>query len=482
MHNTHYVPSLTLFDEQQCSAIHNATLEVLRRTGVRVYEKEALALLKDAGAVVTDDNLVKIPAGCVEWALKQAPSRIGLCARGSTEAAVPLEGDTVSFGPGSDCPNFLDPKTGERRQFRKQDMIDCLHVADGLPQLSFVMSMGIPADFSEEEIKIKGNAYRQQFALMLEHSGKPIVFVADTRKDCEAIAEMAAVTQGGIEALRLNPNLLLYSEPSSPLRHSQTATEKLLFMAEAELPIVHSPAQMMGGTAPLSVAGALTQGNAEVLSSLLIHQLKKSGAPFVYGSGLHHMDMSTTISVYGAPEFQLARVAVASMGKYYSLPTWGYSGHTDSCVVDEQAAADAVFSVMIARLTGTNLIHDVGYIEGGLATSPEMMVLTSEIIDMIDYFSCGISLTSEAIAAEVIERVGPGGDHLTDDYTLTHFRELWQPILFDRSRYEVWKQHGAKKVQDRLKEKTISLMESHTPRPLPDKQKQEIEDVLKRES
>lgn len=479
MHHTHYNPSLTLLDTEQCIAVHNASLEVLRRTGVRVFEKEALALLKDAGAMVTDDNLVKIPAALAEWALKQAPSRIGLSSRGSNRVSVPLEADVVNFGPGSDCPNFLDPESGERRPFTRHDMIGCIRLADALPQIDFVMSMGIPNDFSEEGPKIMGNVYRQQFALMLEYCEKPIVFVADTRKDCEAIAEMAAVTQGGEDQLRMNPNLLLYSEPSSPLRHSQTATEKLLFMAEAQLPIVHSPAQMMGGTAPLSIAGALVQGNAEVLSSLLIHQLKKPGAPFVYGSGLHHMDMSTTISVYGAPEFQLARVAVASMGKHYGLPTWGYSGHTDSCIVDEQAAADAVFSVMTAQLTGTNLIHDVGYVEGGLTTSPEMIVLTAEIIDMIRHFGSGFSLSSEALATEVIDRVGPGGDHLTDDYTLEHFRDLWQPTLFDRSRYEVWQQKGAKRVKDRLKAKTIDIIENHTPEPLPAGHKQEIDRILK---
>jgi trimethylamine--corrinoid protein Co-methyltransferase len=119
----------------------------------------------------------------------------------------------------------------------------------------------------------------------------------------------------------------LYSEPTTPLQHSRTALEKLLLMAEAGLPVVHSPAPMMGGTAPVTLAGGLALGTAEALSGLLIQQLKRRGAPFVFGSGLHHLDMKTSISVYGAPEFQLARLAVADLGRFLLA---GIRRHSDS--------------------------------------------------------------------------------------------------------------------------------------------------------
>jgi trimethylamine--corrinoid protein Co-methyltransferase len=273
------VPRLGMLSREQCEAIHLASLEILRRTGVRIYHGEALDLLRQTDAVITDENLVRFPPGLVEWALKQAPSRIALCQRGSNQVVAPLEGRQVNFGTGSDCPNYLDPRTGERRLFTVADVMDCIHVVDALPELQFCMSMGIPSDLKT------ANPYRQQFALMLEHTTKPVVFVCDDRADCEAIAAMAAAAAGGMEQLRLNPTLLLYSEPSTPLKHSETATGKLLYMAEQSLPIVHSPAPMMGGTAPVTLAGGLALGNAEVLSSLVMHQLKHPGAPFVYGSG-----------------------------------------------------------------------------------------------------------------------------------------------------------------------------------------------------
>jgi trimethylamine--corrinoid protein Co-methyltransferase len=462
------LPQLKLLYRDHRTAVHRASLEILRRTGVRVFHEGALKLLRASGACIVDGDRVKFSPALVEWALRQVPSRIVLCERGTGRAAVTLEGRTVSFGPGSDCPNYLDPRTGQRRPFTSADLIDCIRVVDALPELDFCMSMGIPSDLSTD------SPYRQQFALMMAHTSKPIVFVCDDRADCEAIVAMAAAAVGGMASLRLNPTLLLYSEPSTPLTHTQTATAKLLYMAEQSLPVVHSPAPMMGGTAPATLSGAFALGNAEVLSSLVMSQLRNPGAPFVYGVQAHHLDMKTTISVYGAPEYQLARVMSAEMGRFYGLPTWGNAGMSDSCVMDEQAAADAAHSVLFALLSATNLTHDVGYLEAGLTTSPEMMVFTAEMISMMRRFMWGISLDSESLALDVIERVGPGGDFLSTDHTLAHFRDFWEPSLLNRRRFNGWIAEGGTRLGDRLKERTISLIEGHRSVPLQDEARQQL--------
>jgi len=470
-HAQRAVPRLELMDRHQCESIHQASLEILRRTGVRVYHEEARTLLQDAGCQVSDGNLVRIPPGLVEWALSQAPSAITLCERGSSMASVRLCLGESSFGPGSDCPNYLDPKDGKRRPFTLADLEVCVRLADALPEISFLMSMGIPQDY-------RGNAYRRQYATLIEGSKKPVVFVCNDGEDCRAIVAAAAAVAGGRDELRLNPTLLLYSEPTTPLSHSATATDKLLCMAAEGLPVVHSPAPMMGSTAPVTLAGGLALGNAEVLSSIVIHQRKRPGAPFLYGSGLHHMDMRTSISVYGAPEFQLARVAVACMGRYYGLPTWGYAGHSDSILFDEQAAADAVFSVQTALLSGTNLIHDVGYLEAGLITSPEMIVFTADMIGMMRHFTDGFGLSADDLALEAIHAVGPGGNYLGEDHTMLHFRELWQPELFTRQRFDSWQSSGSKGLGARLREKTMQIMSSHPGSPLADPLRGEVERIL----
>lgn len=457
---------------EQCDKIHDASLEILRRTGVRIYHDEALALLRQTGAVRIEENRVWFQPGLVEWAIENAPSRVPLCLRGSDTVIAPLERKVVSFGTGSDTTTFLDPRTCMRRSFSTDDLADCARVVDAMPELQFCMSHGIPMD-------IGPNPYRDQFAIMIKNTSKPIVFVCNDRPDCEAITAMATAAAGGITELRLNPTLLLYSEPSSPLRHSKTAVEKLLYMADQSLPVVHSPAPVQGGTAPVTLSGALAMANAEILSGLTIHQLKRSGAPFVYGSGMHHLDMITMASVYTCPEFVLARTAVAQMGRHYGIPTWGYAGDVNSCVVDEQASAEGTFSILASLLAGTNLTHDVGYLESGLTFSPEMVVLCDEIISMLRRYMAGISFDENSMAMDAIHDVGSDGNYLEHDHTIDNFRQLWRPSLFNRFTGEAWTRAGGKRLGEVIREKTISIMDNHTPEPLTDTVLEEIDYIMR---
>jgi trimethylamine---corrinoid protein Co-methyltransferase len=467
----HLQPRLAMLGPEHCAEIHAASCRILERTGVKVFHARALDLLRSMGARV-DGERAYIPPQLVDWALEQAARAFSLYWRGTQQAAVELDGRRSYFGPGSDTLRYLDPRSGERREYRLADIADCIRLCDGLPEIGFVMSVGIPRDVPVER------SYRHQFAAMLRNTTKPIVFVCNDLADIEAIAAMAAAAAGGMEALSQYPNILLYSEPTTPLSHGYEAVDKLLFCAQHRLPLTHSPAPMMGGTAPVTLAGAVALGNAEMLSGLVMHQIRQPGAPFLYGHGVHHLDMKAMVSVYGAPEFQLARVMAAEMGRYYRLPVWGYAGHSDSKVLDSQAAADAQFSVLVALLAGTNLNHDVGYLESGLAASPALIVLTSEIISQSRRFAAGVQLDAEALALEAIEAVGPGGEFMSHAHTLAHWRQLWLPQVFDRQRLEVWQQKGGAPVEARLRERAIALMDSHAVPPLPARVDQALDDIL----
>ena len=464
-------PHFGLLRREDCLRLHRASCTILRQTGVVVHAAAGRELLRQAGAVV-EDRLVKIPPSLVEWALASAPRAFALYRRGSDEVAIRLDGVGCYFGPGSDTLHYLDPRTGARRDFTLADLADCVRVCDALPEIAFVMSMGVPRDVPA------GSTYRHQYAMMLRHTTKPAVVVCNDRADLEAIAAMAAAAAGGADRLARFPTFLVYSEPSTPLQHSVEATEKLLFCAEHAIPVTHSPAPMMGGTAPVTLAGAVALGNAEMLSGLVMHQLQRSGAPFLYGHGVHHLDMKSMISVYGAPEFQLARVMAAEMGRFYGLPVWGYAAHSDSKVLDGQAAADAQFSILVALLAGTNLNHDVGYLEAGLTHSPEYMVLSDELIAMNRRFVAGVRLDDEALALDVIDAVGPGGTFMTHDHTLAHWRELWSPTLFDRERLGYWEEMGARDINARVREKTLAILDSHRSPALPDAVEEEISRIL----
>ena len=464
-------PQFSLLSETQLRDINSAALEVLRHTGVRFHHQGALDMLKKAGAFISGGNLVKFPARLVRNALASAPSRIMMCDRDGNPAMA-LEGYNVHFGAGSDCLNLLDPYTGEHRKFVQADLINGYHLCDALPNIHFLMSIGIPSDVDA------ALAYDTQMALMLEHSTKPIVFVTNDKASCQRAIDMAATVAGGYEALREQQHILLYSEPSSPLQQSETALDKLLMMAEYELPVVHSPGPQMGAVAPITMAGGLAVSVAEIQSSLVVHQLKRPGAPFVFGAGLHHMDMGSMQICYASPEFQLTKAAIAELGRWYGLPTWGYAGCSDAKVMDEQAAVEATLSVIMAKLGGSNLVHDVGYMESGLTASFEMFVLTDELAAMMDHFVKGIEVNDDTLLLNEIHNVGPGGNYIATKQTLKRFREFWFPGLLDRKIRSQWLDAGGTTLGQRLNTQVKDILTNHRPKPLTTDTKQKLQEIL----
>jgi trimethylamine---corrinoid protein Co-methyltransferase len=472
---TYRSPQFSILSDSQLEDIHLAALEVLRRTGIRFHHPGAVDMLKHAGAFVSDGNLVKFPTRMVENALSSTPGRVIMCDRNGKQAVF-LEGRKVNFGTGSDCLNLLDPESGEHRRFTQNDIINGYHLCDALPNIHFVMSIGLPADVDPK------CTYDVQMAMMLEHTTKPIVFVTNDQASCQRAIDMAAVVAGGYEPLREQQHILLYSEPSSPLQQSKTAVDKLLMMAEYELPVVHSPGPQMGGTAPITMASGLSMSLAEIFSSLVLHQLKKPGAPFIFGAGLHHMDMKATQICYASPEFQLTKAAIAELGRWYGIPTWGYAGCSDAKVMDEQAALEAMLSVLMAQLSAGNLIHDVGYMESGLTCSYEMIVLTDELVSMTNNLMKAIDTSTDSLMLDEIDRVGPGGHFLNTDQTLNRFRDFWYPTLLDRSIRSTWLRKGATTLGNRLNAKVKEIIKDHKPEPMNKSVVKQVNEILSRAS
>jgi trimethylamine--corrinoid protein Co-methyltransferase len=180
--------------------------------------------------------------------------------------------------------------------------------------------------------------------------------------------------------------------------------------------------------------------------------------------------MGTGLLSIAAPETSLALSAHAEVAQSFGLPTWGLAGATDSKEVDAQAGAESAFSILSQGLSGLNLIHDVGYMDSGMACSAEQLVMGDEIIAMTKRFIQGIEVNQETLARDVIETIGPGGHFLGKDHTLRHFKQqLWNPRLLMRKGYDEWRTLGSKDMAQRVKEKVREIIESHKAPPLPDK-------------
>jgi trimethylamine--corrinoid protein Co-methyltransferase len=302
---------------------------------------------------------------------------------------------------------------------------------------------------------------------VLSYTEKPYVFCCKDLNSLRDIYEMALLITGSEENFLKAPNIVQFTQPIAPLVHADSSLDKLIESAEKGIPITYYSAVMAGGTSLATFAGSLAQASAESLSGLVVGQSVRPGSPFIYGSFTSLMDMRTSVFSYGAPEVNLMTAAMTQMAQRYRLPFFGTAGCSDAKFPDGQAGAEAAFSCLNSFLSGSNLVHDPGWLDHGSLASPAYIVLVHEIIEMIQPYMKGIPVNEETLNIDLLEKVGPGGQFLTEDHTLEHFKDVWYPGIFDRSDLEQWKTAGSTKFDERLREQTLKVME-HQPEPLPD--------------
>lgn len=456
---------------EQCRALHEASVAILERTGVRLYHQEAVELLKKAGASVSEGNRVRIPAKLVARALNTVPKQVRLYDRHG-RPAIDLEGHRRYYGPGSDCLHIIDHRTGERRQPVLRDIIEGMTVCDALPHIHFVMSMFLPTDVHPMV------SDRYQMEAMLSHTTKPIIFVTNEFSGCVDAVEMAEIVAGGAEALREKPFIACYINVTTGLRHNPEALQKLLFMAEKGLPALYIPVVLGGVTGPVTPAGNMALVNAGMLAGLVLSQLKREGTPLIVpGWGGESLDMRTMVSPYCPPD---GRGMAHALAHYYGLPSFGLGGCSEAKLVDQQAAAEAALTLMVEALGGANLIHDLGYLESGLCGSLAQLVICHEIVGWLEHFMAPVEISPETLALDLIDRIGPDGQFLDTEHTLTHFRAHWYPTVFERGIYEQWREAGGKTLAERAAAYVDNILAEHKPEPLPADMLQAIRAVVRR--
>jgi trimethylamine--corrinoid protein Co-methyltransferase len=463
----------SVLSHDQVYEIHRASLEVLEKTGYKILSKEAIHLLKKAGARVQGE-IVKTPQHVVEECLRLAPKGFILYDR-EGKRALELEGRKSFFGTSTASPNTRDALTQEIHPTCIEDIVRGARIADALSNIDWVMPMGTSQDTPAQAAEL------YEFEAVVTHTKKPIVFIAYSPRGHQIVYEMAAQVAGGMDRLRERPFLVGYPEPITPLVYPQEVAEKLLYTADLGMPVIGGPADQAGATSPVTMAGTLVLMNAETLMGLVLSQLKRPGTPYILGGVPSVMDMATGGLSVGAPELSLMTAAYGDVARHYGLPTWGTAGCSDAKTLDQEAGIESAFSCLAQALGGINLIHDVGYLDMGMICSAEMLVMGDEVVGMVKRFLKGIEVNSETLAREIIEKVGPGGNFLQEDHTYQYFRkEHWMPTLMTRQQYDAWQQDGQKTMGHRVQERIRQILETHKVSPLPDSVLEELT-RLKRE-
>lgn len=383
-----------------------------------------------------------------------------------------VSGRNSYFGTSTASPNTKDALTGEYHETRVEDLARAAKIADSLENIDWVMPMGSAQDVPAVAADL------HEFFATVTNTTKPIVFLSYTPRGTELIYDMAAKIAGGADNLRDKPFLVLYPEPISPFVMPEEVAARIIVAADRCMPQMMGPAIQPGATGPVTMAGAVAQGIAESMFCVVVAQLRKPGCPVGLGCNFGMLDMATAVMSMSSPETSLALVAQAEVAQSLGLPTWGLAGATDSKCLDAQAGAEAAFHILAQSQAGLNLIHDVGYMDMGMACAVEQLVMSNDVIGMAKRFLSGFEVSDEHLALDVMSAVGPGGHYLQQQHTMKHFRnQLWRSTVFTRQPFERWKKEGSKDIETRVREEIKHILDTHKPKNLPDSVIAELEQI-----
>jgi trimethylamine--corrinoid protein Co-methyltransferase len=469
-------PGISFLSRDEIEDIHNATLAILENTGVKIASKEALDILKEAGANVDyDRNHVTIPGRLVEEALRRAPKTIKFCAR-DPKYDFTLDKKEPHFTTSGFASCITDWESGERRLSTSEDLARWIRVVDYLENLRLswmsVVANDVPAP-------MRGLI---ELATALRNTGKHIEPEAFDAREAQYEIEIAAAIVGGKEELRKRPIISAIQSPISPLSYDKGSMEASIEFARAGIPVVSLTMPLAGETSPVTLLGTVVITNAENLGNLVILQFASPGAPVIYGAASTVANPRTGACMIGAPERSVIHMTLAELTRYYQLPCMLAGGNSDSKTPDMQAGfekAMTLTTLLLAR--GVDIVDGLGAIDSANTMCAEALVIDNEIAGAVTRACRGLEVNNDNLAVDVIHEVGPGGIFLGQKHTLKHYKkEIWLPEISDKNTYATWQKMGSRSMDKVAKERVRAILATHKPKPIPEDVDKEISRIVQR--
>ncbi len=436
---THTIGSagrLSILSQEDLERLDAAALEVLAETGVAMPSEQARAALAAHGASV-DGVRVTLPPDLVRRLVDLAPARMTLGAR----AGAPIvTGERSLITTDGCCVEIYDLETGEKRDTTAEDVATISRIVDGLPEVDFCW----PAVSAQDRpVEVRG---LHELYLAIANTGKHVQTVTVVEPDLAAAAvQMALAISGSEEKLRAEPPMSALLGTVTPLGNDEGTLEAGLVFAEAGVPIGFVTMPMGGSTTPITMAGSLTVGIAEALSSVCAVQAVVPGAPVFICFIPSVMDLKSGDFTGGAPEDTIMGAAVGDVGQFYGLPTQCGVNSSGAKEPNWQSALDDTTTTYLSLAAGVDMLTGVGMVSGGRIFSFEEMALGVEAMSQARAIASGVDLTLTGGSA--------GGKPSRAD----------APSLAVDVPYRHWTGGGRETALDRAHERVARLAAVHRP-------------------
>ena len=443
----------------EVESIHEASLTILERIGMEFFDAEARSIMREAGAHVDESTMrVRFPRELVLEQMKTVPSEFTLHSR-NPERNIQIGGRWIAYGTVGSAPHYMD-RQGVRRTGDREGFRDLLRLAQSLNTIHFIGGYPVePVDIHHSVRHI--------------HAAHDVLTLTDKGLHCYSLGrqrnldllEMARISRGIDEATLLRePSVFSVVNSNSPLRLDTPMSQGMIEFARHNQPIVMTPFTLAGAMAPITLAGALAQQNAEALAGITMLQCINPGTPAVYGGFTSNVDMQSGAPAFGTPEYVRTAMIGGQLARRYNVP-YRSSNVCAANALDAQAAYESVFALWGCVMGGVNMMmHGAGWMEGGLHSSLEKMVLDADLLQMVSTILEPVVVNDETFAIDTIESVGPGGHFFGTQHTQDRFRNaFYKPMLSDWRNYEAWQEAGSPQVPDKARQVVTQFLQAYEP-------------------
>lgn len=435
-------PFIKVLSDEQVSKVHRSSVTLLSKIGMYLPSQGVRDLLRQAGAESSGKDIIRIPEGLVERAIRSVPKRKDVVLYGRDPMHdVTFEPQEPRLACMTMATSVIDPDTGEKRPATNKDLASLTRLADSLAHVEVNGGLITPQD-------VPGGVNDwYTWATCLKNTTKHITGGVLGARGVRDAIKMAAVAVGDEALLLRRPSISGWVLTLPPLGIDKDSLEALLELSRWKIPVMLSSGPIVGVTSPVTIAGTVCQAHAEILACLVVSQLVNPGAPVVYTSFARSMDMRTGSVSMASPEFALLKVAMAQMGRFLDLPIRMPGMLRDAKLLDAQAGFE---TGMVSALTGLVAdLMDGMQLDSDLVVDYADLVFCDDCMGAVKRLARSLEVDEATLALNVIEEVGQGGTFLTHGHTVKRFRdELWQPGLMERRNWEQWAGDGGRSIRE----------------------------------
>lgn len=463
-----------ILSEDELEYIHQASLKLLKNTGIDFLLPEAIELLKGAGAITEPGSQrVRFDPDMIEEMIGLAPSEITVHAR-NPENNIIIGGNNLVFDCVSSAPNCSD-MIGGRRTGNSHDFRKFVKLAQHFNIIGCVGGYPVePIDWHPSIRHLEGT---REFIRLTD---KPLRGYATERHRLLDALEMVRIGRGVDQStFEKETSVMTTINVNSPLALDTVMLEGIIEMARQNQLIILTPFTLSGAMAPISLAGTITQQNAEMLAGYVLSQIVRPGAPIMYGAFSSNVDMKSGSPAFGTPEYMKTAIIGGQLARRYGLP-YRSSNVCAANTVDAQAAYESVFSLWGAITGGCNLLkHGAGWLEGGLCASFEKFVLDVDLLQMVAEYLKPIEINETEIALDTIDEVGPGGHFFGTQHTQERYKTaFYSPLISDWRNFESWTENGSPTAFEKANKVYQQALEEYQPPPLDQAISDELDDFV----